>query len=103
MKKNPVGKATKSVARRKKAARPSTTASRKEPKARSSPLPFRSRLFLFRALAGIFLAQFLLILIAIHKCGTVAACPKLGQRVENLFGVATATVLSLLGSSNDLQ
>ena len=66
-------------------------------------LPFRSRLFLFRALAAIFTAQFLLILIAIHKCGSVQACPKLGQRVENLFGVATATVLSLLGTSNDLQ
>ena len=49
------------------------------------------------------MAQFLLILVAIHKCGTVEACPKLGQRVENLFGVATATVLSLLGTSDDLQ
>ena len=40
---------------------------------------------------------------AVAKCKTVEQCPKLGQRIENLFGVATATVLSLLGTSNDLQ
>ena len=57
---------------------------------------------------GVFLCQFILMGYSFVKCSdyigrtegaTVAnTCPKLGGRAETLFGVATATVLSLLGT-----
>ena len=57
---------------------------------------------------GVFVFQFILIGFSFFKCSqfigrtegaTIATtCPKLGSRTETLFGVATATVLSLLGT-----
>jgi hypothetical protein len=70
--------------------------------------PFRREVFLLRALVGVFVCQFLIIGFAFIKCSNfienkeeatiLNTCPKLGGRAENLFGVATATVLSLLGT-----
>ena len=54
------------------------------------------RLLLVRTLIGVFAFQGVLLLIAAFKCDNAAECPNLGQRVENLFGIATATLLSLL-------
>lgn len=56
-------------------------------------------------LGFIFAAQFVILAWAVWRCGTVnpgehlhmkERCPELGERVENLFGLAVATVLSLL-------
>jgi hypothetical protein len=54
------------------------------------------KLLLVRTLIGVFAFQGLLLLIAAYKCDSHAECPELGQRVETLFGIATATLLSLL-------
>ena len=69
------------------------------------PNGFSPKSFLFRLLAAIFLCQFMIIGWSVWRCGTVGPgeslhmkdrCPELGQRVENLFGLSLATVLSLL-------
>ena len=54
------------------------------------------KLFLVRTLVGVFAFQGVLLLIAFMKCQHVDQCPNLAQRTENLFGIATATILSLL-------
>ena len=54
------------------------------------------RFLLVRTLIGVFALQGILLLISAYKCNSADACPNLGQRVENLFGIATATLLSLL-------
>jgi len=69
---------------------------------------FNPRPFLFKMLAAIFAAQFVILGWSIWRCGTVnpgeelhikERCPEIGQRTENLFGLAVATVLSLLTST----
>jgi len=66
---------------------------------------FNPKPFLFKLLAAILLSQFLIMGWAVWRCGTVDPgsktllkdrCPDIGQRVENLFGLSLATVLSLL-------
>ena len=49
-----------------------------------------------RTLVGVFVFQGVLLLIAAMKCSSPKMCPDLGNRMEALFGVATATILSLL-------
>lgn len=80
-------------------------------KATQGPKPFRPRVFLFRMLAVIFFAELATLLFAFNKCtasdmtGREAEqtikerCPEIGNRTEQLFGVAVATTLSLLGSA----
>ena len=69
--------------------------------------PFRSRVFLYRTLAAVLLSQFVIVGYAFLTCGNLAKvshssvkqmCPEVAQRSENLFSVAMATVLSLLGA-----
>lgn len=68
----------------------------------AEPRPFRPRVFLFRTLAAIFMAEIVLILVAMLDCGRpketafAERCPHLGQRAQELFTLATSTVLSLL-------
>ena len=74
----------------------------------SGPAPFRPRIFLYRTLVGIFLVEATFLGFAFWKCSTPISgkpvpliaerCPQLGARPQALFGVALATVLSLLGS-----
>lgn len=74
----------------------------------AGPTPFRFRVFLYRTLVGIFLVEATFLGFAFWKCSTPIAgkpvpliaerCPALGSRTQELFGVALATVLSLLGS-----
>ena len=76
-----------------------------------APATFRPRVFLFRMLAVIFFAELATLLFAFSKCtasdmtGREAEqtikerCPEIGNRTEQLFGVAVATTLSLLGSA----
>ena len=74
----------------------------------AEPRPFNVRPFLFKMLATIFFCQFLILGYSVWRCGTVnpgeefhmkERCPEIGQRAENLFGLAVATVLSLLTST----
>ena len=72
----------------------------------TEPRPFRSKVFLFRMLAGIFVVEALFLGFAFVKCAqriersadaTVAStCPKVGDRAETLFIAAISTTLSLL-------
>ena len=52
--------------------------------------------FLLKTLVGVFAFQGLLLGVAYYKCNSAEQCPNLGQRTEQLFGIATATILSLL-------
>ena len=55
------------------------------------------KLFLLRTLvAKVFAFQGFLLLIAYHKCNSAQQCPNLGQRTEQLFGIATATILKFV-------
>ena len=54
------------------------------------------KLFLLRTLVGVFASQGVLLMIAFVKCTSPKMCPDLGTRTEQLFGIATATILSLL-------
>lgn len=74
----------------------------------AEPSSFNVRPFLFKMLAVIFFCQFLILGYSVWRCGTVGPgeelhikerCPEIGQRTENLFGLAVATVLSLLTST----
>jgi len=75
------------------------------------PRPFRPRLFLFRMLAGLFVAEFALMFYSIWHCAAVArdmseatpvdACPKVGQRAQELFTLSITTVLSLLTDTKE--
>ena len=75
----------------------------------SEQRPFRPEVFLFRMLAGIFVVEAFFLAYAFHKCSIPIPgqpvpmvndrCPKLGSRSQELFGVAVATVLSLLGGA----
>jgi len=75
------------------------------------PRPFRPRVFLMRMLAIIFLAEFVALMLSFRVCtdGNMSGreaeqtiterCPSIGSRSQELFAVAIATTLSLLGSS----
>lgn len=76
----------------------------------SEPRPFRTQIFLYRMLAGIFIVEALFLGFAFYRCSEprpgeplklVDRCPKLGDRAETLFVAAVATTLSLLtGATN---
>ena len=70
---------------------------------------FRPKVFLLRALIGVFVYQGVLVVVGYATCARYTrerdkdalvseVCPEITGRVENLFSVATATILSLLGS-----
>ena len=75
--------------------------------------PFRAKVFLLRMLAVIFMAEFASLIMAFQKCTKLYVqgpekeqtilerCPSIGSRSQELFAVAIATTLSLLGSSNE--
>ena len=54
------------------------------------------KMFLLRVLIGVFAFQGLVILVSYYKCNHIEQCHSLGHRTEQLFAIATATVLSLL-------
>ena len=68
--------------------------------------PFRAKVFLFRMLACIFLAEAGFLAFAFVKCSqpipgqpvplVAERCPKLGERSETLFVAAISVTLSLL-------
>jgi hypothetical protein len=47
-------------------------------------------------LAVIFIVEAVFLGLGLIKCKTLKECPKLGDRTQQLFGVAIATTLSLL-------
>lgn len=59
---------------------------------------FRREVFLFRMLATIFAVEAAFLVAAFIKCPDPEICPDLGARSEQLFGVAIATTLSLIGA-----
>ena len=71
--------------------------------------PFRSKVFLLRMLACIFLTEAIFLGFAFWKCSirlpgrevplVAERCPKLGERSETLFVAAISTTLSLLVGS----
>ena len=76
------------------------------------PSPFRAKVFLFRMLAAIFMAEALFLAYAFVECSKPIKdrpvpmlnerCPKLGERSETLFVAAVSVTLSLLtGVSSD--
>ncbi len=74
--------------------------------------PFRPKPFLFRLLGAIFLAEFLVIGYSIYRCGQiqpgeptalVERCPKIGDRTQEMFTLATATILSLLTDTGTME
>lgn len=77
----------------------------------SAPRPFRPKVFLFRVLVGIFITEAGFLAFAFWKCSEVIPgkavpmvaerCPAIGQRTQELFGVAVATTLSLLTGASD--
>ena len=77
----------------------------------TEPRPFRPKIFLFRMLAAIFLAEAGFLAFAFWKCSApipgqpvpmvTERCPKLGERAETLFVAAVATTLSLLTGADE--
>ena len=77
------------------------------------PRPFRTKVFLYRMLAGIFIVEAGFLGFAFVKCAqsiernpdaTVASkCPKIGDRAETLFIAAISTTLSLLTGAQNPQ
>ncbi len=74
--------------------------------------PFRPKPFLFRLLGAIFLAEFLVIGYSIYRCGQIKPgepallaerCPKIGDRTQEMFTLATATILSLLTDTGKME
>ena len=73
--------------------------------------PFRPKIFLYRMLAAIFVAEAGFLAFAFWKCSLpipgqpvpmlTERCPKLGERAETLFVAAVATTLSLLTGAED--
>ena len=74
--------------------------------------PFRARVFLFRMLACIFIAEAGFLAFAFVKCSTPLPgkpaplvnerCPKLGERSETLFVAAISVTLSLLTGADQV-
>ena len=83
------------------------------PVKQDNPRPFRTRVFLLRMLALIFFAELATLLFAFQKCTKMYVqgpevnqtilerCPSIGSRSQELFAVAIATTLSLLGNGNE--
>ena len=80
----------------------------------ADPKPFRQKVFLFRLLGFVFATQAVMIGYAFYGCERLTrevthkgqiqdSCPDLSTKAENLFSVATATVLSLLTGSAELS
>ncbi len=77
-----------------------------KPRGSGRPNEFRPLVFLYRMLVGIFIVQALFLGFSFKSCSEMAklkpgvsiteVCPRLGERAENLFGIAVATTLSLL-------
>ena len=66
--------------------------------------PVSKERFLLRMLAAIFVFQAGLFAVGTFSCHTQratdqSACPELGRRYDQTFGVMIATVLALLGAS----
>lgn len=68
-------------------------------------IEFRTEVFLYRMLLGIFIVEALFLGFSFSKCTQLAEkststvqeqCPRLGEKSESLFGIAIATTLSLL-------
>ena len=58
--------------------------------------------YLLRMLAGIFIAQFLVLSASLGWCMyNKRECPTIGDRMEQVFTVALATVLGLFNASGD--
>ena len=88
-----------------------TSSPKAAPVKQENPRPFRARVFLLRMLAFIFVAELATLLFAFQKCTKMYVqgpevnqtilerCPSIGSRSQELFAVAIATTLSLLGSS----
>ena len=58
--------------------------------------------FLLRMLAGIFIAQFVVLAASLGWCmRNRSECPAIGDRMEQVFTVALATVLGLLNASGE--
>ena len=74
--------------------------------------PFRPKPFLFRLLGAIFLAEFLFLGYGIYRCGEIRPgepkelskrCPEIGERAQEIFTLATATILSLLTDTGKMD
>jgi len=75
------------------------------------PQPFRPKVFLYRALVGIFIWEGVLLSFAFYKCSRpikgeevpliTQRCPSLGDRAQEIFSIAVATTLSLLTGAGD--
>ena len=75
------------------------------------PQPFRPKVFLYRALVGIFIWEGVLLSFAFYKCSRpikgeevpliTQRCPALGDRAQGIFSIAVATCLSLLSGAKD--
>ena len=73
--------------------------------------PFRPKIFLYRMLAAIFVAEATFLGFAFWTCSRPVKgdslptitdrCPKLGERAETLFVAAVATTLSLLTGADE--
>ena len=60
--------------------------------------------FLLRMLAGVFIAQFLVLAASLGYCmRNRQECPAVGDRVEQTFTVALATVLGLLNTHRQAE
>ena len=76
----------------------------------SEPRPFRTKVFLLRMLACIFLVEAAFLAFSFSKCAAsiendpdstvVSKCPKIGDRAETLFVAAISTTLSLLSAAD---
>jgi hypothetical protein len=78
----------------------------------NTPHPFRPKPFLFRLLGAVFLAEFIVIGFSVYRCAQTKPgeptqiterCPKLGDRTQEMFTLATATILSLLTDTNKTE
>ena len=74
----------------------------------TEPRPFRPKIFLYRMLAAIFLAEAGFLAASFYICSRPVAgttiqdrCPKVGSRAEALFVAAVATTLSLLTGADE--
>lgn len=67
---------------------------------------FRRDVFLLWMLAGVFIFQagvFIFALVACWKLGGLEACPQIGRRFDQTFGVMIATILALLTGTTALS
>lgn len=82
-------------------------------KAKKTFTLFRPKPYLFRLLGAVFLAEFIVIGYSLFKCASVnptkesltlqARCPEIGRRSQEMFTLATATILSLLTDTGKME